>query len=134
MHLIGTFHSFVVYFPILFFVLAIVADLFHFYGKSSAFKVGHWCIIFGWIATIPAILTGVAAMQDFKVVDEILLTHRSLGYATGVAASFYSGLRISAMIWTLPLKPGHYLGLSVMMAALVSWTSTYGALASLPGF
>lgn len=125
---IGQFHAFFVHFPIILFTAALVADLLNYFGKSRAFTAGHWLVIAGVVMCIPAIITGLTAAESFDAADVFLVKHRFLGLATGISGSLYAGLRISAMRWQLPLNPAHYLGLSVLMVALVSWTSDYGAL------
>lgn len=126
--LIGQFHSLFFNFPIVLFTGALVTDLLNYFGKSRAFTAGHWLIIAGVVMCVPTIITGLSAAESFDANDYILAKHRSLGYATGISGSLYAGLRISAMCWKLPLLPAHYLGLSLLLVALTSWTSDYGAL------
>jgi uncharacterized membrane protein len=121
-------HNIWVYVPIFLFIGALIADIFNYYGRKHAFSFGNWLVILGWIACIPAIMTGLTAMQGYDLNDYFVSQHRYLGYATGVSASLYAGLRISAMIWKLPLKPVHYVVLSALMVALISWASDYGFL------
>ena len=110
------------------FTAALIADLFHYFGKKKALTVGHWLVILGVLSCMPTITTGLAAQGNFDPNDLIVQKHRYLGFVTGIAGSFYAGFRISAMIWKFPLKPIHYVFLSMLLLALVSWTSDYGAL------
>lgn len=122
------YHSLFVFFPIFFFTAALVADLFYYFGKTRALTIGHWLIIIGVISCMPAITTGLAAALSFDPTDYLIQKHNHLGFATGISGSFYAGLRISAMVWSLPIKPIHYVFLSMLLLALVSWTSDYGML------
>lgn len=125
---IGRFHPVFLHFPIVLFTAALVCDLLNYFNKVKAFTAGHWFIIFGTLACIPTIVTGLAAAESFDPTDPILIKHLYLGYATGICGSLYAGLRISAMWWPLPLRPVHYVWLSILMVALVSWASDYGGL------
>lgn len=124
----GQLHAMFVNFPIIFFTAALIADLFSYFGKKNALIAGHWLMIIGVVTCIPAIVTGLAAAIGFEPMNGFLEEHRYLGIATGISSSLYAGLRISAMLWSLPLKPLHYVFFSVMLVALVSWTSDYGGL------
>ena len=121
-------HRLLLYFPIFFFIAALVADILNYYGRNRWLVTGHWLIILGWIFCIPTIITGLTAMQGYDLNDYFVYQHRYLGYATGISASLYAGLRISVMIWKLPLRPIHYVVLSALMVALISWASDYGFL------
>lgn len=125
---IGQFHSLFLYFPIVLFTAAFMADFLNYFGKTGAFIAGHWLVIAGVIFCIPTIITGLAASASFASDGYLIEKHRFLGFATGVLGSFYAGLRISSMLWKLPLKPIHYVFLSVLLVALVSLTSDYGVL------
>lgn len=125
---VGQFHPIFLHFPIVLFTAALIADLLNYFGKKRAFVAGHWLIIIGVITCIPTIITGLAAEVNFNPNDYLLQKHRSLGFATGISGSLYAGLRISTILWNLSLKPIHYLFLSVLLVALVSWTSDYGGL------
>jgi uncharacterized membrane protein len=127
---VGKAHAIFLHFPIFLFTAALVADLLHYFDNTRASTAGHWLVICAVLMCIPTIITGLAAEIGWNLEDADLIEHRFLGYATGIAGSFYAGLRISAMRWKLPLKPLHYIALSVLMVALVSWTSDYGALLS----
>lgn len=122
------FHTFFVHFPILLFSAALICDLLHAMGKPKALYLGHWLIILGVLMCIPTILTGLEIPDAAESTDPFVQRHRILGIATGIAGSLYSGLRIAAMWWHLRIRPTFYIGLSVLMVALVSWTSDYGAL------
>lgn len=131
--MVGNFHSYIFYVPTILFMAALICDLFNYFGKQSAFIVGHWLIIFGTIFCIPTIVTGLSAALSHNPNDFFLIKHLHLGYATGISGSFYAGIRISSMYWNLPLLPIHYVWLSLLLVALISWTSDYGALiGSLP--
>lgn len=125
---IGEFHPYLTFLPILFFTLALFGDLFNQFGKRRGFSFANWCVILGCISCIPTVLTGIYAADFYDAKNVFLHKHTTLGYATAVSASLYAGLRISAMIWQLPLLPSHYVWLSILMLALVSWTSDYGLL------
>jgi uncharacterized membrane protein len=127
---IGQFHSLSVLLPILLFTAVLVCDLLHSFGKRKAFIIGHWLVIAGVIACMPAILTGLEAAQHFKPENDLLETHSWLGFATGISSSLYAGLRISAMLWDLPISKKWYLDMSILLLALVSWTCDYGILLS----
>lgn len=122
------YHSFFAHFPLILFTAALVTDLLNYFGKSKAFVAGHWLIILGVIFCIPTITTGLAEAAHLDPKEYFLEQHRSLGFATAISASLYAGLRISAMLWKLPLKPVHYVGASILLVALVSWASDYGFL------
>lgn len=122
------YHNFFFHFPVILFTAALIADLFNYFGKTRAFTAGHWLIIAGLLTCIPTIITGLAAAPAFDSANIFLEKHRSLGFSTAISSSLYAGLRISAMIWALPLKPLHYVGFSILLVALISWTSDYGAL------
>lgn len=125
---IGKLHTMLWIFPMLFFASALVADIFHYFGRKRGFTIAHWLVILGVISCIPVIITGLAAQTSFDPNSYLVAKHRFLGYATGIAGSFYAGLRISAMIWNLPLKPIHYVFLTFLLFALASWASDYGGL------
>lgn len=128
--LIGQYHAFFFFFPLVLFTAALVMDIWNYFGKKEAFVIGHWLIIAGVVMCVPTILTGLFAAHSFDPQDFIAAEHRLLGYCTGICGSLYAGLRISAMCWKLPLTPVFYLWLSVLLVALVFWTSDYGALLS----
>ena len=125
---IGQYHSLFLYFPIVLFTGALGADLMNYFGKAKFLVVGHWLIIMGWVFCIPAIITGLSGATGFEPGSYLVEEHGNLGYATGISGSFYAGLRISAMLWKLPLKAIHYVFLSALLVALISWTSDYGFL------
>lgn len=127
---IGQFHSLAALLPIIIFTAVLICDLIHSFGKRKAFIIGHWLVIAGVIACMPAILTGLEAAQHFKPENDFLETHRWLGFATGVTSSLYAGLRISTMLWDIPISKKWYLVMSILLLALVSWTSDYGILLS----
>lgn len=122
----GQLHSFFWYFPVILFCAALVADFFYYIGRPKALIVGHWLIIAGVLSCIPTLVTGMEAEVNFDPSNLFVEKHRHLGWATAISSSFYAGLRIAAMIWPLPLKPVHYLFLSLLLVALVSWASDYG--------
>jgi uncharacterized membrane protein len=125
---VGQYHALFWFLPVILFTAALIADLMHYYGKKRAFVVAHWLVIAGVVSCIPTLLTGIAAETSFAPGNVFLEQHRYLGFATGISGSLYAGLRISAMLWYLPLKPVHYVFLSLLLVALVSWTSDYGGL------
>lgn len=125
---VGKFHPLFLHFPIVLFTAALITDLLNYFGKTKAFIAGHWLVIAGVVTCIPTIITGLAAASSFDPTDYLIEKHRDLGFATGISGSLYAGLRISAMLWNLGLKPIHYVGFSVLLVALVSWTSDYGGL------
>jgi len=125
---IGQYHLIFFYFPIILFTGALIADILNYFGYTRAFKFGNWLIICGVIACMPTLFTGLAAAFSFDQTNPILLKHQSLGYATAISGSFYAGIRISTMFWKLPLLPSHYMGLSLLLVALVTWTCDYGGL------
>lgn len=125
---ISQYHSFFAHLPLILFTAALVTDLLNYFGKSKAFLAGHWLIILGVLTCIPTITTGLAAATPLDPAEYFLEKHRYLGFVTGISGSLYAGLRISAMLWQLPLKPGHYVWASILLVALISWTSDYGAL------
>jgi uncharacterized membrane protein len=128
---IGRLHLIFFYFPTILFTAALVCDIVNYYfNKPIALAIGHWMIIGAVVMCIPTIISGLAAASGMNPDDPILAKHTSLGYSTGVFGSLYAGLRIAAMNWPLNLKATHYIGLSVLMVALISWTSDYGALVS----
>lgn len=125
---IGQFHSLTVLLPIIIFTAVVICDLLYSFGKRRAFIIGHWLVIAGVISCMPAILTGLEAAQHFKPANDLLESHRWLGFATGISSSLYAGLRISTMLWELPISKNWYLIMSILLLALVSWTSDYGIL------
>lgn len=125
---IGQYHALFLLFPIIAFTGALICDLLNTFGIKKALTIGHWLIITGVLLCIPTIFTGEEAAMSFNPNDAMLAKHRFLGFATGVCSSLYAGLRISAMYWRLAIPPNLYLGLSILLVALVSWTSDYGAL------
>jgi Predicted membrane protein len=126
--MIGQYHPLILHFPIVLFAAALVTDILNYFGKSRALYVGHWLVIAGVVTCIPTIITGLAASAGYDVNDPIIVEHRFLGYSTAIFGSFYAGLRISVMRWNLKFRPFYYLVLSVILVALVSWTSDYGGL------
>ncbi|HEV8051363.1 MAG TPA: DUF2231 domain-containing protein [Parachlamydiaceae bacterium] len=126
--LIGQYHSLFLYIPIVLFTGALIADLLHYYGKNKFLSIGHWLIIVGVVFCIPTIITGLSAAAGFEAGNYLVEKHGYLGYAMGISGSMYAGLRISAMLWRLPLRPVHYVVLSGLLVALVSWTADYGFL------
>jgi hypothetical protein len=128
---IGQFHAIFSYVTLAFFLAAFIADLLNYFGRTKALAFGHWFIILGVLSCIPTLFTGIAAEESFTTTNFFLEKHISLGYTTAISASFYAGLRISAMLWSLPLKPLHYVFLSLLMVALVFWTLDYGWLIKL---
>jgi uncharacterized membrane protein len=125
---IGQWHSIFLHFPIILFTAALVCDLLNYFNRSKALMAGHWMVIAAVVMCIPAIITGIAAASALDSNDLFLSKHRTLGYSTGMFGSLYAGLRIAVMKWKFNFKPAHYVGLSILMVALVSWTSDYGAL------
>lgn len=125
---IGQYHSLAVLLPIMIFTAVVICDLLYSFGKHKAFIIGHWLVIAGVISCMPAILTGLEAAQHFKPENNLLESHRWLGFATGISSSLYAGLRISTMLWKLPISKNWYLFMSILLLALVSWTSDYGIL------
>ena len=128
MEAIGKLHAFFIHFPMLLFTAALLADVLHYFGKLKTLTIGHWLVIIGVVMCIPTIITGVAAANGYASSDFFLERHRMLGYTTGICGSLYAGLRISYMIWKLPLQPFHFVFLSLLLIALVSWTGDYGSL------
>lgn len=128
---VGQFHAFFWYFPVVLFTAALIADVLYYRGKKRAFVIGHWLVIAGVVSCIPTLLTGLAAEASFDPGNYLIEKHRYLGFATAISGSFYAGLRISAMLWVLPLKPIHYVFLSLLLVALVFWTSDYGGVIAL---
>lgn len=126
--LLGHFHLFLWYLPLVVFNMVLISDLLSYYGKLKTFTLGHWLVILGLITCIPTIMTGLVIVNNFDINDVIVSKHQFLGFTTGLSASLYAGLRISAMWWKLSLKPMHYVGLSLLMVALISWTNDYGML------
>ncbi len=126
--LMGKYHALFFLFPLGFFCAALVMDILHYFGKRWVFVIGHGLVIAGVVMCVPTILTGMLAAQNYDLQDLIVAKHRTLGYSTGICGSLYAGLRISAMCWKLPLSPTVYIYLSVLLVALVFWTSDYGAL------
>ncbi|MBA3816960.1 MAG: hypothetical protein H0X29_10685 [Parachlamydiaceae bacterium] len=127
---IGQLHSLTVLLPILIFTAVLICDLIHTFGKPKALVIGHWLVILGLLACMPAILTGLEAAQHYRPESELLENHRWLGFATGISCSLYAGLRISTMLWKLPISKKWYLVMSVLLLALVTWTSDVGILLS----
>ena len=125
---IGHYHATFFHILLALLIAALVSDILAYYGKLKSFTLGNCLIISALIVCIPSILTGIAASVNFNHTDYFYVKHQFLGYATGVSCSLYAGLRISAMWWKLPLLPIHYVILSIMMVALVLWTSDFGAL------
>lgn len=128
--LIGHYHALFSLFPIILFTGVLVCDLLNSFGKRRALTIGHWLVIAGVIICMPTLLTGLEAAKNFKPDDDVVAMHRILGFATAVSASLYAGLRISVMLWKLNISPNLYLGMSILLVALVSWTADYGALLS----
>lgn len=123
---VGQLHPIFWYFPLFFFSGALVADLFYYFDRPKAFIIGHWLIIVGVLSFIPTLITGSAAEVNYDAANFFVEKHRHLGFTTAIAGSFYAGLRISAMLWTLPLKAFHYAFLSMLMVAMILWTSDFG--------
>lgn len=121
-------HLITIYIPIWLFTMGLICDLLNAFGKKWGLMAGHWLIILGALSCIPAIMTGLALAQNLDPKLPFLEEHRYWGYVTGTAASLYAGLRISAMIWKIPLRPRHYIALSLLMLALVILTCDYGLL------
>jgi uncharacterized membrane protein len=125
---ITQFHVYFFYAPLVFFIAALVADIFNYFGYTRAFTIGHWLIIAGVVMCVPTIVSGQIAAYSFDESNPILAKHSYLGNAVGLCGSLYAGLRISTMLWKLPLLPVHYMGMSVLLVALIAWTSTLGGL------
>jgi uncharacterized membrane protein len=130
---IGSYHAFTAHFPVLFFAAALIWDLLYYFDKIRSPKGGHWLVIFGVIACMPVLFTGIAAAQHAQVQAPILAKHLSLGYMTAVGTSLYSGLRISDMWWHLEIPASMYIMIDIVMIALISWTADYGWLAQVKG-
>jgi uncharacterized membrane protein len=128
--IIGEFHPILVHFPIVLFTAALFTDVLNYFGKNKAFTAGHWFVIAGFLMCAPTIASGLAASAAFDPANPLLIEHRFLAFTTAISSSIYAGIRISAMIWQLPLKPSYYVALSILLVALVSWTSDYGGLLS----
>lgn len=128
---IGGFHPYLAFFPLMLFIGALVADIFYYMGKSKGFTAGHIFVILGWLSCIPVVVTGHFAILDFDATNAIVSEHQSIGYVTMWASSAYVGLRISAYLWNVPLLPIHYVGFSALMVAVVLWASNYGYLINL---
>lgn len=127
---IGNAHFYLVYIPIVLFFGALVADIIYYFRRDRALIFGHWLVIAGVLMCIPALFSGVVLESIYDQNNPILIEHRLLGFTTGVAGSFYAGLRIAAMWWDLKIPPGFYIALSALLFALISWTADYGALIS----
>jgi uncharacterized membrane protein len=125
---LGQFHPLILHFPIVLFTAALICDLLNYIGVKKTLSVGHWLVITAVLMCIPTIITGLEAAESFDPNDAYIAKHRLLGYVIGVAGSFYAGLRIAAMRWHLHLNPALYAGISLVIVALVSWTSDYGGL------
>lgn len=123
---VGHLHSIFWYFPIAFFIAALVADVLFYFGRPKAFNYGSWFIILGVLSCIPTLMTGMTAEVHFDSHNIFVEKHRQLGFMTAISASSYAGLRISAMLWSIPLKPAHYVFLSLLLVALTFWTIDYG--------
>jgi uncharacterized membrane protein len=124
----GQLHMLLWFFPMIFFITALIADIFYYFRWPDAVKIGHWLIILGALSCIPTITTGLAAAASFDPNEYLLQKHRYLGFATGIAGWLYAGLRISAMLWRLPILPKHYVFLSILLMALASWACDFGGL------
>lgn len=129
-HTIGQFHSLSVLLPIILYTAVLICDLISSFGKPKALIIGHWLVIAGVISCMPAIFTGLEAAKHFPPENALLNTHTWLGFATGIMCSLYAGLRISAMLWKLPISSKWYLFMSMLLLALISWTSDSGILFS----
>lgn len=128
--IVGQYHALFAIFPLVLFTGALICDLLNTFGKRKALVVGHWLIIIGVILCMPTLLTGLEAAKDFNPDNDLLSMHRKLGFATAISGSLYAGLRISVMIWKIYIRPNLYLGMSILLVALASWTSDYGLLLS----
>lgn len=123
----GELHPLFVHFPIVLFTSALACDLLNGIGKRGALYVGHWLIIAAVIMCIPTIISGLEISEAHEP-SELIEKHKFLGFSTGIMGSIYSGLRISVMWWKIYIKPTLYIGFSIIMTAMVSWTADYGAL------
>ena len=125
---IASYHPLFASFPIIFFTAALFCDFIHFFNRPKALNAGHWMVILAVLAYIPAMITGLAAASFLEPETLYLPKHRSLSYYTAFFGSLYAGLRIAVMKWKFDFKPLHFIGLSVLMVALVSWASDFGGL------
>jgi uncharacterized membrane protein len=121
-------HAWLASLPIILFTTALIADLFYAFGKGWGFTLGHCIVFVGSILCIPVIFTGFAISGFYNPEDLFLQKHTVLGIFTGIAAGFYSIMRFAAMRgkWLFPLSI--YIGCSMVMMGLVSWTADLGQL------
>lgn len=129
---VGRFHPVVLHFPIALFTAALVCDLWSYIRKKEDYTVGTWFIVAGLVSCAPTLMTGLAAAESMDLENPILIKHRSLAFMTTAFASFYAGLRISALWWKFEVPGWFYAGLSVIMVAMVSWTADFGGLITRP--
>jgi len=126
--LIGSAHALFASLPILLFSAALLCDLLHYFKWRHALVLGHWMVIGAVFLCIPAMITGLAAAAPLDPNTQFLAKHRMLSYMTAICGSFYAGGRIAVMKWKFDVKPTYYIGLSILMVALVSWAGDLGGL------
>jgi uncharacterized membrane protein len=124
--MIGSYHGITAHFPTVLFAAALICDLLYYFGKLSTLKSGHWLVILGVIACMPALFTGIVAAHEITTPSPVLAKHISLGYMTAIGTSLYAGLRISDRWWQLDVPASLYIMIDVVIIALISWTSDYG--------
>jgi len=125
---LGEFHPLLIHFPIVLFTAALICDLLAAWGKKGAFYTGHWMVFIGTLMCAPTILSGIYAADQFDPNNALVHTHKLLGYWTGAAGVIYSCLRIAAIAQKFIFPQSIYVGLSVILVALISWTGDYGGL------
>ena len=125
---LGHYHSIILYIPLALFVVALVWDVLYYLGRVKSLMIGHGLIILGVIALTLTMITGFGAAFHFDSQNVYLIKHQSLSYILLISASLYAGLRISYVVWSLPLKPIHFVFLSTLILALISLNCDYGFL------
>jgi uncharacterized membrane protein len=129
---VGQFHPLVLHFPIVLFTATLVCDMWAYFRRLENYSAGTWLLVAGLISCAPTLLKGLAASAGMDPDDIILAKHRTLAFTTASFASFYVGLRIALMWWKVDFPGSFYVGLSIIMVALVTWTADYGGLITRP--
>jgi len=130
---VGTFHPLLVHFPIVLFTLTLICDLLYGIGKTKAFMIANWMLLGGIVMCIPTLATGWIASESFPVDDPILpivQKHMYFAFTTSSLALIYGLFRLVSILKHWNIYPIVFVGLSVVLVTLVSWTSDYGGLIS----
>ncbi len=124
----GSYHSTLVHFPIMFFTLTLVCDLFTYFGKTRFMILGNGLLWLGTLMCIPVGITGWWESDGFSLQNSDFFWHVLTSIFLFIYALLYSCLRILIAYKMWRILPIYLVALSCGIVALTSWTSMQGDL------